>query len=202
MPLIVRNNMDSADLSRFAVIMGGFDANFLVFVQSAALSLSARIDHSMPNLAALVHAVRSAANLSQMALGRNRHEKDNKRIFADLRTPSDLPENHPKFLYKGWFSLIANIEQGGRKGPIPAEFVTYLANVLEKDESFVLAAIAEDARLFAAFSENARNAPVEPAKTVTVESTVSSRSPEKADKPETPAKEPVKPGSKGPVGKR
>lgn len=202
MPLIVRNNVESADMSRFAGIMTGFDENFLVFVKSAAMSLSARIDHSMPNLAALLKAVRMAGNVSQMEFGRNRHEKDNRKVWAELSVPSDLHRNHPKFLNKGWFSLIANIEQGGRKGPIPAEFVKYVADVLEKPETFVLAAIEEDARLYAAFSEKATNAPVEPEKTVTVESTVSARSaPETPAKPESPAK-PVKPGSRGPVGKR
>lgn len=199
MPYIVRNDLESADMSRFQSIMTGFDANFLVFIQTAALSLSARIDHSMPNLAALLRAVRMAGMVSQMEFGRNRHEKTNSRIWSELSVPSDLPRNHPRFLNKGWFSLIANIEQGGRKGPIPAEFVTYVANVLERDESFVLAAIAEDARLFTAFSEKAMNAPVTPEKTETVASTVSSRSPETPAKSETPRNAP---GSKGPVGKR
>lgn len=202
MPLIVRNDGESADMSRFAGIMTGFDANFLVFLQTAALSLSARIDHACPNLAALVKAVRMAANASQMEFGLNRRVKTNGRIWDGITVPSDLPRNHPKYLNKGWFSLIANIEQGGRKTPVPSDFVTFLANVLDRDEKFVLDAIAQDDRLSAAFDEIAVSAPVQPEKTETVGSTVSARSPEKGEKSDSAAKAPVRPGSKGPAGKR
>lgn len=154
-------------------VMSDLDGNFRVFLLSAALSLSARVGHVLPNTAAIVRAVRLARNVSQMEIGRNRHSKTNLPVFAGLSVPSDLPATDRNHRKSGYFSLIANIEQGGRKTAIPPEFVAYLAACAGMSVSIVEAAIAEDAALSTAF---AANNPVVPESTETVAKAVSSQS--------------------------
>lgn len=157
-------------------VLSGLDEMFRVVLIATALSLSARIGHVWPNLAAIVGTVRKVHNVSQTELGRNRHVKTNQIIFPGLSVPSDLHRNDTKHRKAGYFSLIANIEQGGRKTAIPADFVAYLAGVSGLSVSTIEGAIAEDAALSTAM---AQNNPVVPENTVTVEKTVKAQSPKK-----------------------
>jgi hypothetical protein len=110
----------------------------------AAASLPA--GHRTPNLAAALLAVRTASKLSQMQLGTNR--RAGVAITDGLRTPAQLLSSDKAHLKSGWFSVIANVEQGGRKLPVPEAFVAYVADVLgHADTALVVAAIAEDAKL-------------------------------------------------------
>lgn len=165
-------------------VLTGLDPVFSAFLLSSALTLSARIGHVLPNLAAIVRAVRLARNLSQMEMGTNRTKKDNRRIFDDVSVPSDLHRNDRNHRKSGYFSLIANIEQGGRKTAIPSDFVTYLAAVSGLSVSTVNAAIAEDAALSTAMVESN---PVVAESTTTVGSTVSNQTPAKPVKSESAA---------------
>lgn len=160
-------------------VMSGLDENLRVFLLSAALSLSARIDHVLPNLAAIVRAVRLAANVSQMEMGTNRHKKTNSRIWSDVTVPSDFHRDDRNHRKSGYFSLIANIEQGGRKTAIPSDFVQFLADVSGLTTDVVNAAIAEDAALSTAMSANN---PVVPENTVTVQNAVSTGTTRKSPK--------------------
>lgn len=152
-------------------VLDGLDDMFRVVLVATAMSLSARIGHVWPNLAAIVGTVRKIHNVSQMEIGRNRHVKTNTVVFAGLSVPSDLPVSDRNHRKSGYFSLIANIEQGGRKTAIPADFVAYLASVSGLSVSTVEAAIAEDMALSSAMSDSN---PVVPDETVTLEKTVSS----------------------------
>lgn len=171
------------DASRFDGIAARFDENVRFVLLSALMTLSSRTDHVWPNLAAIVKFVRIVRNASQMEIGRNRTKKSNERLFAGLSVPSDLHRNDPKYRVSGYFSLIANIEQGGRKTAIPSDFVTYMANVLvqvgfagtvQDAETVLNGLIAEDLALSSAESANV---PVQPETTVTVASTVSTKKP-------------------------
>lgn len=161
-------------------VMTGLDESMRVFLLSAALSLSARIDHVLPNLAAIVRAVRLAHNVSQMEFGQNRHKKTNGRIWANGAVPSDLHRDDRNHRKSGYFSLIANIEQGGRKTAIPSDFVEYLAIASGLTTDAINGAIAEDAALS---TVSAEINPVVPESTVTVEKAVSSQTPAKPAKP-------------------
>ena len=164
-------------------VMSGLDERMRVFLLTSALSLSAPIGHVMPHLAAIVRAVRLASNVSQMEMGTNRHKKDNRPIWTGVSVPSDLSPIEKNYRKAGYFSLIANIEQGGRKTPIPADFVVFLATVSGLAEYVINDAIAEDAALSTA---SAANNPVQPETTVTVDSAVKSQSAPK--KPVPPKK--------------
>jgi hypothetical protein len=115
-------------------------------------------DHSTPNLAAIVRATRqSLGDISQMQLGRNENKTAGSKLDKSLTTPASLASSEKGHKKSGWFSLVANVEQGGRKTAIPAEFVTYLAAVAQLDESVVQSAVDEDKALAAA--STAANAP-------------------------------------------
>jgi hypothetical protein len=174
MPAIASKPVFSTDES-----FAGLDPVFVLFLRMSLLSLSARIEHVWPNLAAIVGAVRKARNVSQMELGTNRAKKDNAVIFRNsdnsaLAVPSDLHRDDRNYRKSGHFSLIANIEQGGRKSTIPSEFVAYLAACSGLSVSTIEAAIAEDAGLMAV---SAAIAPVVPSATVSVESAVKAQTP-------------------------
>lgn len=120
--------------------------------------------HTMPNLAALTIAVRkSKGGLSQMSLGKNRVGSTNEKVFADAQTPMDLPSGSKGHLNSGWFSLIANIEQGGRKTTIPEEFVVYLAKVSGVSQARVKELVAEDTKVATALAEAAKSKTTTPA---------------------------------------
>lgn len=113
-------------------------------------------DHTMPNLAALIIAVRKwKGGLSQMSLGKNRVGNTNEKVFADVQTPADLPSGSKGRLTSGFFSLIANIEQGGRKTTVPEEFLVYLSKVSGVSQARVKELVAEDDKARAALAEAA-----------------------------------------------
>lgn len=103
-------------------------------------------EHSLPHLAVLVLATRATLKVSQMELGRNKR-KDNTAIRKGLPTPADSASGTKGHRKSGWFSLIANVEQGGRKTVIPEDFVTYMAGILEVKPEVVAALVAEDTKL-------------------------------------------------------
>lgn len=171
MPAIANKSVPS--VLRSESVLSGLTEIERVALQMALLSLAARIGHVWPNLAAIVGFVRKVHNVSQTEMGANRAKKTNQPIF---RQTDGKPVKVDNSLKMGWFSLIANIEQGGRKTDIPAAFVTYLSAVSGLSESVINDAIAEDAALSTASAESA---PVEPDKTETVEKAVKSQSPRK-----------------------
>lgn len=115
-------------------------------------------EHATPNLGALVRATRTArGEISQMQLGLNKG-KDGKAIAVDgsnkaLPTPAAMGEKDKGYKKSGWFSLIANVEQGGRKTTIPPEFVTYIAAAAQVPVSQVEALVAADVALRSAATE-------------------------------------------------
>lgn len=121
--------------------------------EAFATAYAARLDamrkedgHTTPNLGALVRATRTArGEISQMQLGLNR--KDGKPLVAGQKTPADSGEKDKGHKKSGWFSLIANVEQGGRKTTIPVEFVAYIAALADVPVREVEALVAEDAKL-------------------------------------------------------
>lgn len=109
-------------------------------------------DHATPNLGALVLATRTALGVSQMQLGRNQ-AKGGGKIVSDAKTPDTLGEKDKGHRKSGWFSHVANIEQGGRKTPIDPAFVAYLAAAAQVPATQVEALVAEDAKLRTASSQ-------------------------------------------------
>lgn len=108
-------------------------------------------DHTMPNLASLVIATRKArGDLSQMGLGTNRTKDGKAKLVTDGTTPADLQSGAKGRLKSGWFSLIANIEQGGRRGDVPDAFVQYIAKVSGVSQARVKELVAEDDKVRAA----------------------------------------------------
>jgi hypothetical protein len=111
-------------------------------------------DHSTPALAALVRATRqSLGDISQMQLGMNQTKVIGTPIVKGLATPASSADSEKGHKKSGWFSLIANVEQGGRKTAIPSEFVAYLAAVAQVDVTVVSSAVEEDAKLRVAATE-------------------------------------------------
>jgi len=116
-------------------------------------SMTADESHSTPSLGALVRATRTArGEISQMQLGTNKG-KDGSPLIKGLKTPADLGEKDKGHKKSGWFSHVANIEQGGRKTPVDPAFVAYIAALAEVPASQVEALVAEDARLRSASTE-------------------------------------------------
>lgn len=110
-------------------------------------SMRAAQDHRTPNLGALVRATRTArGEISQMQLGLNKG-KDNAALVKGQSTPAERGEKDKGYNKSGWFSLVANVEQGGRKTAIPTDFVGYIAALAEVPVSAVEALVAEDAKL-------------------------------------------------------
>jgi hypothetical protein len=134
--------------------LDNFEANHTTWLAKFA----GETDHSTPALAAIVRATRqSLGDISQMQLGMNTNKTPGSHLVKGLATPASSASSEKGHKKSGWFSLIANVEQGGRKTPIPTEFVTYLAAVALLDEKVVADAVASDAALRVAAVE--ANAP-------------------------------------------
>jgi transcriptional regulator with XRE-family HTH domain len=117
------------------------------------VTMRADSEHSTPNLGALVRSTRTAlGEISQMQLGTNKG-KDGKELVKGLQTPAALGEKDKGHRKSGWFSHVANIEQGGRKTPVDPAFVQYIAAVAQVPVSQVEALVAEDASLRTASTE-------------------------------------------------
>lgn len=108
-------------------------------------------DHPMPSLAALCIAIRKAnGGLSQTALGANRAKDGKGKLVPDAQTPADGSSSAKGHLKAGWFSMIANVEQGGRRGDLPDAFVEYIAKVAKVSQATVKNLVAEDEKVRAA----------------------------------------------------
>lgn len=122
------------------------------------LSLSRKPKHNNPNVAVLVLAIKNTQNLSLGEFGENRrlrpYTSEKEAVFV----------NGDAFLNRGakddsWFSILANLKQGGRKTPLDLPFVAYLANALTETfgiknaETLVKNADAEDAAIRLSFAK-------------------------------------------------
>jgi hypothetical protein len=111
---------------------------------SPYLSVSQKAEHRTPYLASLILAVRSAYGLSQTELGDNRR-RNGEPAFANVNG-------------SGWFSVVANVEQGGRRTPIPAGFLDYISTVANVDRKTVEAMATADSAIMAGFGKVNRQA--------------------------------------------
>lgn len=143
--------MAAAKSKTTTVIKNRFDGEtFMDAVNAERTRLASETGHTTPGLAAVVRATRTVlGGISQMQLGKNRGPK-NERYAKDAKTPADLNEGTKGAKKSGWFSLIANVEQGGRKTTIPSEFITYLAAVIGGDAEQLQALVDEDSKLLKA----------------------------------------------------
>lgn len=144
----------SPTTARKSTVKSSKHDNLAQVIDTARESVAAKNgSHTMPALAALVSAARKVGgDVSQMSLGTNK-TKEGKAIVPNLKTPADTRSGEKGALKSGWFSLIANIEQGGRKTAIPSEFVTYLSTFLGVSEDVVTGAINEDAEAATALAK-------------------------------------------------
>lgn len=120
---------------------------FVTAYEATRSKMAGATEHGSPSLAAFVLALRAAlGGVSQMQLGTNRG-KDNKPLVKGVETPASLAEGVKGRKKSGWFSLIANVEQGGRKTAIPPEFVAYLAAISDASVESIQALVAEDGKV-------------------------------------------------------
>lgn len=137
-----------------------YNADFYaLFMRAQQTGRIQRTGHPTPNLAAIlvafrtfaaskyadrIHTTATTGGISQMRFGANRD--DNGCAIVES-ADAFLPTN----ANRSWFSLIANVEQGGRKTDIPAQFVSFLVEMTGIPRNILETAIAEDKALFAAY---------------------------------------------------
>ena len=112
-------------------------------LEGARAEVTKNAEHPMPNLGALLIATRKGLGVSQMQLGTNRGT-DGKPLSQGAQTPADLAQGSKGRLKSGYFSLIANIEQGGRRTAVPEAFVAYVAKVTGATQAGVRSLVEED----------------------------------------------------------
>lgn len=122
------------------------------------LSVSRKPNHNNPNVAVLVLAIKNTLNLSLNEIGSNRrlrpYAETEEVIFAN--GDQFLPLNNKN---ASWFSLFANVKQGGRKTNLDLLFVEYVANALtetfgiENAKDIVANADMEDSAIRQAFAK-------------------------------------------------
>lgn len=131
-------------------VLDVLDPMIRVWAEMMQLSLSARSEHNAPNMAVLLLSIRKSRNVSQMELGTNRARKDGSSLFDGIDYLIPVGNR------SGFFSLIANIEQGGRKSEVSSDFLQFVANILNVPVQVVIDANAEDAAIRTAFAAKNR----------------------------------------------
>lgn len=126
------------------------DDRVAIYAEMQAMSVSSQPEHLSPNLAVLLYGVRKARNVSQMEVGRNRARKDGSTLFADAE--AFIPVSNKS----GFFSLIANIEQGGRATSPSSDFLHFVAVITGLPVETVIALNDEDEAIRKAFAASNR----------------------------------------------